>query len=189
MTSQQNAFFFQTKRIPKNSRIFQELEKQELFFSYFKIKEKYYLFFYGQKFIDIDVIDPYIDILDELDTKKRKIRSLSGFFRYVLEIMENGGNLEILETNLQPSFWRSLKTILRQNRKEALFKFLFGSQEVLTSDGNSNLTKDLNEKVKTLQSQVASLQAKVKKLEKKLEASNMRINGSDDFFERKSSSK
>jgi len=68
-------------------------------------------------FIDIDRIEPFIDILDELDTKQRKIRSLRGFFLYALEILENGKDYEILKTNLQPSFWRKLKTILRQNKK------------------------------------------------------------------------
>ena len=176
MNNPQNPFFFEIKQIPKNSRIFNELEKQEIFFCYFQIDKDYYIFFYAEKFIDIVVIDPYLDILEELDTKKRKIRSFQGFFIYVVEIM-NRKNLKILTTNLKPSFWRGLKTILRQNKKEVLLKFLFGSKEgkEFTSDRT-----DLLEKVQILESQVASLQAKVKKLEK--EWSDRLINGSEDFF-------
>jgi hypothetical protein len=85
------------------------------------------LFFYRQKSIDIDRIDPLIDILEELDTKQPKIRSLRGFFLYGLEIMDNGKDLEVLKPNLQPSFWRNLRKILLQNKKEVLLRFLFGS--------------------------------------------------------------
>ena len=124
-----SAFFFQTQQIPDSSSIFNELQKEELFFSYFQVDQKYYLFFYGQKFIDIDLIDPFINILQELDTKERKIRSLRGFFLYALETRENGKDVEVLKTNLPPSFWRKLKTILRQNKKSVLLEFLFGSLE------------------------------------------------------------
>ena len=179
MNNQQNPFFFKIKPIPKNSRIFDELEKQELFFCYFQIDKDYYIFFYAEKFIDIDVIDPYLDILEELDTKKRKIRSFRGFFSYVVEIM-NRKNLKILTTNLKPSFWRGLKTILRQNKKEVLLKFLFGSKEGKEGKEFTSDRTDLLEKVKILESKVASLQAKVKKLEKKW--SDRLINGSEDFF-------
>lgn len=117
MNNQQGGFFFEIQQISDNSVIFDEFKKQELFFFYFQVYQKYYLFFYGQKFIDI---------IEELDRKQRKIRSLRDFFLYPLETMENGKDLEILTTNLQPSFWRKLKTILRQNKKIVLLEFLFG---------------------------------------------------------------
>ena len=63
MNNQQDAFFFEIQQIPGNSIIFDELKKQELFFSYFQVDQKYYLFFYRQKFIDIDLIDPFIHII------------------------------------------------------------------------------------------------------------------------------
>jgi hypothetical protein len=107
MNNQQNAFFFETQPIPEDSVLFEELQKQQLFFSYFQVDQKYYLFFYRQKSIDIDIIDPFIHILEELDRKQRKIRSLRGFFLYALEIMNNGKDLQILTTNLKPSFWRN----------------------------------------------------------------------------------
>ena len=120
------------------------------------------MFFYQQKSIDIDRIEPLIHILDELDRKQRKIRSLRGFFLYVLEIMENGQDYQILKTNLQPSFWRKLKSILRQNKKIALLPFLFGSQDSIAEPDTQN---HLNEKIERLQNQVNFLQQKVIQLE------------------------
>jgi len=99
------------------------------FFSYFLVNQKYYLFFYHKKPIDIEFLYQSVDVIQELDSKKRKIRSLRGFFLYALEIMETGTgkNYEILSTNLQPFFWRKVKNIIRQNKKAALQDFLFGS--------------------------------------------------------------
>ena len=45
--------------------------------------------------------------------------------------MENGKDYQILETNFQPFFWRKVKNIIQQNKKNkkgALDEFLFGSQ-------------------------------------------------------------
>ena len=80
MNNQPNAFFFETEQIPENSLLFEELQKQELFFSYFQIDPNYYLFFYGQKSIEIDFIYQSINVIQELDRKQRKIQSLRGFF-------------------------------------------------------------------------------------------------------------
>ena len=60
MNNPLNACFFETQQIPDNSLIFEQLKKQELFFFYFQVDQKYYLFFYGQKQIDIDLIEPHI---------------------------------------------------------------------------------------------------------------------------------
>ena len=54
MKNQQTAFFLEIQEIPENSPIFDELQKEELFFSYFQVDQNYYLFFYGQKSIDRD---------------------------------------------------------------------------------------------------------------------------------------
>ena len=90
-------------------------------------------------------------MIQELDSKERKIRSLRGFFLYALEIMENGKDYEILDTNLQPFFWRKIKNIIRQNKKAGLHEFLFGSQDSIPTTETQN---DLNEKIETLQIQV-----------------------------------
>ena len=69
------------------------------------MNQKYYLFVYLQKSIEIDFLYQSVDVIQELDSKKRQIRSLRGFFLYALEIMETGKDYQILETNLQPFFW------------------------------------------------------------------------------------
>ena len=126
MNNQPNAFFFEIQPIPDDTILFNDFQQQKIFFSYFQVDQKYYLFFYSQKSIDIDLINPSIDIFEELNTKQRKIRSLRGFFLYALEIMDNRKDLKILTTNLKPSFWRNLRRILRQNKKQVLLQFLFG---------------------------------------------------------------
>ena len=107
------------------------------------------------------------NVIQELDSKQRKIRSLRGFFLYALEIIENGKDYEILETNLQPFFWRKVKNIIRQNKKAALQEFLFGSQESIAS---TEIQNDLKDKIESLENQVNSLQQKVIQLEAKFMA-------------------
>ena len=104
-------------------------------------------------------------MIQELDSKQRKIRSLRGFFLYALEIIENGKDYEILSTNLQPFFWRKVKNIIRQNKKAALQEFLFGSQESIAPTETQN---HLKEKIQSLETQVSSFQQKVIDLEAKL---------------------
>ena len=157
-----NAFFFQTQQIHDNTNLFDQFKKQNIFFSYFQVDQNYYLFLYAQKSIQIDFLYQSIDVIQELDSKQRKIRSLRGFFLYALEIMETGKEYEILNTNLQPFFWRKVKTIIRQNQKGALLEFLFGSQDSLAASETQN---HLNEKIETLQNQVNSLQERVIHLE------------------------
>jgi hypothetical protein len=156
MNNQPNVFFFEIQPISEDSLLFQKFQQEKIFFSYFQVHQKYYLFFYRRKSIEINPIESLISILDELDTKHRTIRSLRGFFRYALEIMDNG-KVQFLETNLQPSFWRKLRKILKQNKKVVLLEFLFGSQQ----------KSDFEEKIQNLETQVSSLQQKVLDLEAK----------------------
>jgi hypothetical protein len=100
-----NAVFFQTQQISDDSSLFDQLKKQKIFFSYFQLDQNYYFFLYAQKYIDIDFLYHSVDVIQELDSKQRKIRSLRGFFLYALEIMEKGEDYQILNTNLQPFFW------------------------------------------------------------------------------------
>lgn len=113
-------------------------------------------------------------MIQELDSKQRKIRSLRGFFLYPLEIMETGKGYEILETNLQPFFWRKAKNIIRQNKKAALQKFLFGSQESIPP---TDIQKDLKDKIESLENQVFSLQRRIVDLETTLENSKYALRG------------
>ena len=114
--------------------------------------------------LDINFLYQSIDVIQELDSKKRQIRSFRGFFLYALEIMETGKDYEVLETNLQPFFWRKVKNIIRQNKKAALQEFLFGLQESIAS---TEIQNDLKDKIESLENQVNSLQQKVIQLEAK----------------------
>ena len=160
--------FLKFNKFQRIQRFLTNLKTNKFFSPIFKSIKNITCFFYQQKFIDIDRIEPFIHILYELDTKQRKIRSLRGFFLYALEIIENGKDYEILKTNLQPSFWRKLKTILRQNKKIVLLQFLFGSQDSIAGLETQN---HLNEKIETLQNQVNSLQDRIRDLETTLENS------------------
>lgn len=133
----QNIFFFQTKQI-SDSSIFHQFKEQKIFFSYFQVDQNYYLFLFSQKSIDINFLYQSIDVIEELDSKQRKIRSLRGFFLYALEVIENGKDYQILETNLQPLFWRKVQNIIRQNKKGALLEFLFGYTEANNSTYRSS---------------------------------------------------
>ena len=188
-----NIFFFQTKQIPlpnksshdaslpENSTIFDQFKQQNIFYSYFLVNQNYYIFFYAQQPIQLDFIYQSIDVIQELDSKQRKLRSLRGFFLYALEIIQNADNYESLKTNLQPFFWKKVRNIIRQNKKAALQEFLFGSE--VTRSGNegtrmgeeadnnfdnkgSNLRIQLLEtQIQTLQNQVDSLEQKISELE------------------------
>jgi Mg2+ and Co2+ transporter CorA len=79
--------------------------------------------------------------------------------------MENAKDYEILSTNLQPFFWRKVKTIIRQNKKGALLEFLLGNSQ---SDHQIRL-EEIEEKIQILQNQLNSLQEKINNLENNLE--------------------
>jgi hypothetical protein len=164
----ENAFFFQTQQIPDNAMIFDQFKNQTIFFSYFQVDGKYYLFFYTQKSMEINFLYQAVDVIEELDSKKRKIRSLRGFLLYALKIMENGKDYEILSTNLQPFFWKKVENIIRQNKKGALQEFLFGS-ELNQSINHSDSQDNLEEKIQILQNQLNFVHQKVIDLETKIE--------------------
>jgi len=109
-------------------------------------------------------------VIQELDSKQLKIRSFRGFFLYALEIMQMGENYEILKTNLQPFFWRKVKSIIRQNQKGTLPEFLFGSTQGIESTYPGS-SPALDAKIQNFQNQVNFLQQRVINLEAKLENS------------------
>ena len=151
------------------------MKEKKFFFSYFLVDQKYYLFFYSQKSIDINFLYQSVKVIQELDFKQRKIRSLRGFFLHALEIMKKGKEYEILKTNLQPFFWKKVDNIIRQNKKAALQEFLFGSIQItgqdnkLGGEGSSPALEWIEEKIESLQKQVKSLQERIDNLETKIE--------------------
>ena len=62
-----NVFFFQTDHIPDDSIIFDEFKQQTIFFSYFQVDQKYYLFVFGPKTIQLDTIYESVEVIEELD--------------------------------------------------------------------------------------------------------------------------
>lgn len=150
----QNALFFKLKKIPENSTIFHQLKTKKLFFSYFLADEKYYIFFYKEESIDLEVLRD-LDIIEKIDSKKRQIRSLRGYIIYVLEIMEKAENFEILSTNLQPFFWEEVARIIRQNKKAGLEEFLFEREK-------NNLTifpsRDIERKLSKFEKRIQKLE-------------------------------
>ena len=76
----QNIFFFQTQQIPNDTILFNQLKEQNIFYSYFQVDQNYYLFVYSQKSIDINFLYQSIHLIQELDSKQRKIRFLRGYF-------------------------------------------------------------------------------------------------------------
>lgn len=166
-----NIFFFPTQQISDDSNLFHQFKKQKIFYSYFQVDQNYYLFFYAQESIQIDFLYPFLEVIDELNYKQRRIRSFRGFFLYALGIIQNAQDYQILQTNLQPFFWKKVHNIIRQNKKDALLEFLFGSE--VTRLGSENATgHGLDATIQTLQKsydglreQVHSLQQKVIQLE------------------------
>ena len=170
-----NLFFFQTHQIPDSSSIFNQLKEQKIFFSYFQVEQaagdqNYYLFLYAQQSIDINLLYQSVQVIQELDSKQRKIRSFRGFFLYALEIMETGKEYEILQTNLQPFFWRKIKNIIRQNQKGALLEFLFGKDED-NKLVNQGWNPAFDDRIQNLQNQISSLEQKIIELEQEAVAS------------------
>ena len=93
-------------------------------------------------------------------------------------IIENGKDFEILSTNLQPFFWRKVKTIIRQNKKGALFDFLFGLQgSIAETDPTQEFKafKEMEEKIQRLQNEVDFLKQKLKNLENTLESQTLDV--------------
>ncbi len=118
-------------------------------------------------------------MIQEFDSKQRKIRSLRGFFLYALEIIENAQDYEILSTNFQPFFWKKVKNITRQNKKGALVEFLFGSDNG-RGDSYQSSSPALDAKIQNLQNQVNSLQDRISDLETTLKNSKYALSGTLD---------
>ena len=102
---------------------------------------------YGESHLSnsFNSILPSLVVIEELDTKKRKIRSIRGFLRYALEIIQDEKLITVLETNFQPLFWRRLKDVLRQNKQCSLVQFLFNSSNSTNLASDQELIQLLKE--------------------------------------------
>lgn len=149
-----NLFFFEIEKIQRKE-IFQIMRKKNFFFSYFSLDQKYYLLVFKEQEIDRDLIYSFLNIIQEIDSQKRKIRSFRGFFLYILKLFKKAKHSKILETNLKPYFWPEISSVIRQNNTEKLLKFLFGP---------SNTSISLLDRINSLENKVINLENKIKSL-------------------------
>lgn len=98
-----------------------------------------------------------------LRQKKRKIRSLRGYFLYVLEIMKSSDKITELSSNLRPMFWYRVEDIIRQNKKNGLYEFVFGPE--LLSNENQNLS--FLDVISTLENEIKWIKRKLNQIEKR----------------------
>ncbi len=73
--------------------------------------------------------------------------------------MVSGKDYEILETNLQPFFWRKVKNTIQQNKKAALQEFLFGydNGKGISYTSSSLHLQEMQDKIQNFQNRVDSL--------------------------------
>ena len=126
-------FFLKIKQLETNSPVFDKFSTAGFYFSYFVADYTYYLFCYGQgDFNELTEIFNHLTIIKKLDKRQRIIRSLRGFFLYVIEIMEDSKDKEIIQTNFDPLFWKEIEKVISQNKKSALSNFLTRNLGVYT---------------------------------------------------------
>ena len=148
-------YFFKVKKI-EDSQLFDKFSRKKFYFTYFFSDNDYYLFFYGKRnsneFDQFNSLFKEFHVIQNLDKKKRLIRSLRGFFKYAIEIMKKSKDKKIIETNLYSLFWNDLEKIISQNRKKALLDFL-----VLTAsrgpDFSNYKSHDYNQPIQKVSSQ------------------------------------
>ena len=104
------------------------------------------------------LIHKHISVIKELDTRKRKLRSIRGFLLYALEII-NKNQIEVLLTNLKPFFWESVERIIRQNNKKLLLSFLFEMDSIQNEDIQS-----FDQAIQNLENEIIRLRKEIKNL-------------------------
>ena len=160
MELQPFTFFAKIERIKEPPDLFEIFKKEGFYFYYFQSNKVYYIFVYGESHLSnfFKSILPYLVVIEELDTKKRKIRSIRGFLLYALEIIKDEKLITVLETNFQPLFWSRLKDVLRQNKQGFLVRFLFESSN---STPDQKLGQLLDEKMEIQTLVIKDLQEKM----------------------------
>ena len=115
--------FFEVKKVLNEKVLFKFFQENDIYFSYFQVKKNmYYLFLYYDNNESALSLPDNVCIVNILNKKKRRFRSLRGFLLYELEII-GSEEIQILATNLQPLFWQKVKNVLAQNRIDLLMNF------------------------------------------------------------------
>ena len=143
-----NIVFFEIKKILNPLNIFKMMKKKNLFFSYFQVDQKFYILVFAEEAFEPDFLYKFLIIIQELNRKKRIIRSFRGFFIYALEIIDQGRDFQIVETNMKPYFFTYFWNVIRQNRKSILLNFLF---DISCLENCQNQIKFLKEKMAELE--------------------------------------
>jgi hypothetical protein len=161
--------------ISESSRIFEKLGLSHYYYSYFQVNQTYYLFFYAAQKNNSLLEEVYqsITVIQELNTKTRRIRSLRGFLLYTLEIRKHAQRVEILQTNLPSLFWTRVERILRQSHTGTLEDFLFGaSKSIVSLSDPPQESQLLEERVQRIESQITFFTQELKELKERLALKN-----------------
>jgi len=181
ITEKTFAYFAEIEPISKSSNLFDGLNEKNYQYYYFQKNQTFYIFLFGQIHLTkdgnnlIEYLLSFLKIRKELDTRKRKIRSIRGFLFYVLETIEYDETLvTVLQTNLSPFFWKRVQNVLKQNRKGILGEFLFGTLKFSPRSSIEPKYLELENKVDKLKSEMILIKEKIKIIinEKKDESSN-----------------
>jgi hypothetical protein len=153
-----SAYFLEVEKISED--IFSVLSSNNIYFSYFWADEKYYLFLYSETIQDFDFLFQKIDVIKQLNFRRRQIRSARGFILFALEIKKKSKEFRVLETNLSKFFWENVEKVISQNKKQGLEEFLIGKKS------ESELKPDYEIKIKNLTEKIEVLEDRLLKLEK-----------------------
>lgn len=148
--------FFEIERILNEDFLIEFFETKNIYFSYFKIqKNKYFLFLYYESNESTLSLPDNVCIVNILNKKKRRLRSLRGFLLYALEII-GSEEIQILATNLQPLFWQKVKNILSQNRTDLLITFVLKQ--------STSIYLSPQEQINEIQLEILNLKQEIKSL-------------------------
>lgn len=161
ITEKPFAYFAEIEPISKSSNLFEGLNEKNYQYYYFQKNQAFYIFLFGKEGNNlVEYLLSFLKIRKELDTKKRKIRSIRGFLFYVLETIEYDETLvTVLKTNLSPFFWKRVQNVLKQNKKDNLLNFLFGTLEFFP-------TSSIKLKYLELENQVSKIKSELEVLKK-----------------------
>ncbi len=155
--------FLKIEKLEKTTEttFFDKLNETSIYFSYFQVDKNYYLFSYTNRFIGDEFFYQNLSVIQILDTRQRKLRSIRGFLKYALDIMEAGKKVQILNTNLKLSFWKDVKEILRQSDNNLLLQFVFKNSETREANAESIQLQELQTQMKALQKEINLINKKL----------------------------
>jgi len=117
-----------------------------VYYSYFRLNTNFYFLVFARSklfsAIISDLLDTQTYTVKKIVTRTRPLRSLRGFFSYILELKSFNQEFEILSTNLSPDFWDNVEIVLRSKNKARLNEFLFFKTNISSKNFISQQLKD-----------------------------------------------